>query len=245
MVKWCGDSTPVCSLLLAWQLLSDTPVALAANRDERYDRPANGPRLLSADPRVLAPIDHTAGGTWIGVNEHGLVVALANRRDGPEGERSRGQLVRDLLGTDTSDEARTFLASLLAEHQYAGFHLLLVDPFDAFYATWDGTLDGIELHPGVHVLDNEGLDEDASISRDVRGRLEPSVGESADEWLERATAMLADHDLGLCRHEDEFGTVSATRIAVHDKSDAFISFDYAGGPPCTTAFEDVTPEGHI
>lgn len=235
----------MCSLLLAWQLLTDTPVALAANRDERYDRPSNGPRLLSADPRVLAPIDRTAGGTWIGVNEHGLVVAIANRRDGPEGERSRGQLVRDLLGTDTSDEARTFLASLLAEHQYAGFHLLLVDPFDAFYATWDGTLDGRELTPGVHVLDNDGLDEEASIPRELRGNLEPSAGETDEEWLERASSMLGDHEHGLCRHDDEFGTVSATRIAVHDKQDAFISFDHASGPPCETQFESVTPEGHI
>lgn len=235
----------MCSLLLAWQLLPDTPIALAANRDERYDRPSTGPRLLSADPRVLAPVDQTAGGTWLGVNDLGLVVAIANRRDGPEGERSRGQLVRDLLSTDTSDEARTFLTSLLGEHRYAGFHLLLIDPFDAFYATWDGSLDGAELSPGVHLLDNAGLDEAADLPRALRGRLEPTAGETADAWLDRAVAILADHDLGLCRHEDEFGTVSASTIAVYDDGDRFVTFRYADGPPCETPFEDVTPEGHI
>lgn len=227
-------------MLLAWGVIEGTPIALAANRDEAYDRPSRGPRLLCAEPKVIAPVDERAGGTWLGVNDRGLAVAIANRRDGPPGERSRGQLVRDVLTADTADEARTFLASVLGDHTYAGFHLLIVDPVDAFYVTWDGTLEGRELTEGVHVLDNNGLDEDAEIPRTVRGDLEVGPGESAETWLERAVDVLADHDLGLCRHGDEFGTVSTSTVAVGVNGEPNVSFRYADGPPCETAFEDVT-----
>lgn len=236
--------SPVCSLLLAWHAIPGAPLALAATRDEAYDRAATGPRLLCADPKVIAPVDDRAGGTWIGVNDNGLVVAIANRREGPTGERSRGLLVRDLLTADNADEARTFLAALLGEATYSGFHLLIVDPDDAFYVTWAGNLDGHELNPGVHLLDNDGLDEAADIPRTVRGDLEPNAGESGDGWLDRAAAYLADHEHDLCRHGDDFGTVSASQIAVGDAVD-HITFRYADGPPCTAAFVDATPEGHI
>ncbi len=230
----------MCSLLLAWQVIEGAPIALAANRDEAYDRESRGPRLLCAEPKVIAPVDARAGGTWLGVNDRGLVVAIANRRDGPEGERSRGQLVRDMLTADTADEARTFLASVLGEHTYAGFHLLLVDPIDGFYVTWDGTLEGHELTPGVHVLDNDGLDEAADIPRTVRGRLEVRPGLSTETWLDRAVDVLADHDLGLCRHGESFGTVSASTVTVATNGEPDISYRYAAGPPCETTFEDVT-----
>lgn len=235
----------MCSLILAWDVIADTPVAVAANRDEAYARTSAGPRLLSAEPKVIAPVDEAAGGTWIGVNDNGLVVAIANREDGPSGTRSRGLLVRDVLTCDTSDEARTFLTSMLGEHEYAGFHLLLVDPDDAFYVTWNGELDGEQLSAGVHVLDNDGLDEASGIPRRVRGELEPAAGESASTWVDRAMDVLTDHDLDLCRHGTDYGTVSASTITVRDDGEAPISFRYAPGPPCETAFEDATPEGYI
>lgn len=218
---------------------------LAANRDEAYDRPATGPRLLTADPRVLAPVDQRAGGTWIGVNEYGLVVAIANRDDGPEGERSRGQLVRDLLGTDTADEARTYLATVLAEQRYAGFHLLVADSNAAFYVTWDGDLDGRELGSGIHLLDNAGIDEDADIPREVCADLEPSAGETADEWLDRAVSYLGDHEIGLCHHGDDYGTVSTTTISVELDDEPRLTLGYADGPPCESTRSVTTLDSHI
>lgn len=237
--------TDVCSLLLAWQAIDGAPILLTANRDEAYARTATGPRLLSADPRVIAPVDGRAGGTWLGVNEHGLVVAIANRDDGPDGERSRGQLVRDLLATDTADEARTFLASLLAEHTYAGFHLLLVDPREAFYVTWDGALDGRALATGVHVLDNAGIDEAAGIPRTLRGALEPAAGEGADAWLARAVERLGDHDLGLCHHGDEYGTVSLSTVAVETDPATAIRFGHSAGPACEADVAVTSLDSHL
>ena len=242
----CGRAcTDVCSLLFALQSVKGAPVLLAANRDESYDRAATGPRLLSADPRALAPIDQRAGGTWLGVNEHGLVVAIANREGGPEGERSRGQLVRDVLATDTADEARTYLASLLAEHRYAGFHLLMIDPKEAFYVTWDGEVDGCELASGVHVLDNSGLDEAADIPREIRADLDPEPGEDADGWLARAISHLTDHEAGLCHHGDEYGTVSTSAVAIRLDGGATIELGHASEPACEADLEWMALDSHL
>ena len=78
------------------------PVIIAANRDEHYDRPSAPPALWSTRPKILAGKDLLAGGTWLGVNEHGLLVGILNRRSNSEPDpltqtRSRGLLCLDLL----------------------------------------------------------------------------------------------------------------------------------------------------
>ena len=59
------------------------------NRDESVRRgAAHAPEILELDGvRCLAPRDADAGGTWLGVNEHGLAVGLLNAWDGLEPAR--------------------------------------------------------------------------------------------------------------------------------------------------------------
>jgi uncharacterized protein with NRDE domain len=77
----------VCTLALYFKSFDDYPLVVAANRDEHYDRPAAPPALLNADPAILAGRDLRAGGTWLGVNEHGLLAGILNRRWRPTGKR--------------------------------------------------------------------------------------------------------------------------------------------------------------
>ena len=72
---------------------------LAANRDEVYARPFSSPRRWVADTPFWAPRDEEEGGTWIGVNRNGLVVAITNRSRLPAegGRASRGLLVTGAL----------------------------------------------------------------------------------------------------------------------------------------------------
>ncbi len=56
----------MCTLVLAWQVFDGTPVAVAANRDERLDRPSQPPQQRHWGSRVVAPADEEADGTWIG-----------------------------------------------------------------------------------------------------------------------------------------------------------------------------------
>ena len=78
-------------------LLEPGRLVAAANRDEALDRPSAPP--AEVEPGVVAGRDLLAGGSWLGVNGHGLFVAITNRKSpaaAPDAY-SRGLLVRETL----------------------------------------------------------------------------------------------------------------------------------------------------
>ena len=86
----------MCLLIALSGVVPGAPLIVAANRDEFYRRPAvTMTTLRDADPRVLGGRDELAGGTWLAVNEHGVVAGLTNQ-PAPGGrdltKRSRGEL---------------------------------------------------------------------------------------------------------------------------------------------------------
>jgi hypothetical protein len=98
--------------------VADGPAArsfLGANRDEAYARPFSAPRRWVAETVFWAPRDEEEGGTWIGVNENGLIAAITNLSRLPEqrGLASRGHLVSGALARPDVDAAQGFLASEL------------------------------------------------------------------------------------------------------------------------------------
>ncbi|MFC3957240.1 NRDE family protein [Halovivax cerinus] len=247
----------MCTFILAWRVFDDTPVVAAATRDESLDRPSEPPARYSDDPIVVAPRDAEAGGTWIGVNEHGLLVAVTNRWTDAElaGDRSRGSLVADALASASAAAAANLVADAVETDEYDGFYLALADSSDAIVCAWDGTLDRIDLDPGVHVLVNVGLAADPAVpsrresvgrehaenARLVRTALAPDADDSPTDWLDRARRVMADHDYGVCRHGESYGTRSASLVSVG----ATTSYEYADGPPCEAPVEPVGLESHI
>lgn len=120
------------------------------NRDEQRTRaPAEPPSVRRhRGTALLAPRDPQAGGTWLAVNEHALIVAMLNyyeRESTPAGAnlpraaRSRGQLALDAAAEDSP---QAVVAMLDAEPLDAvrPFHLLAFDGRSgrAMRATWDG-----------------------------------------------------------------------------------------------------------
>jgi len=247
----------VCTLTLAWRAFGDAPVALAANRDEALDRPAEPPTVHGDGDRYVAPRDAEAGGTWIGLSDAGLAVAITNRwlDADREGDRSRGLLVRDCLEADSAEAAVRSVERDLKARSYDGFNLVLADAAAAFLLSYDGGLEIARLDPGVHVVGNVGgivngverfavperrrafAEERVDSARRIAAELVPEPGESGDGWLDRASAVLADHDYGACLHGDGFGTRSFTRALTRADPAAVPEFAYADGPPCETAAE--------
>lgn len=91
---------------------------LMCNRDERLDRPAaHPPAHARFGARVgIAPIDPVGGGSWIGINDAGLTVALLNRGTACAREsrrvESRGRIVTRLLECETLDDVAAASAAL-------------------------------------------------------------------------------------------------------------------------------------
>ena len=252
----------MCTLTLAWQVFPDTPVVVAANRDERRDRPSEPPRRTESNPAVVAPRDARAGGTWIGYNDAGTFVGITNRWVADTTpERSRGLLVADALREPDATSAARLVERSVDANSYDGFNLVVADRTAAFLFEWDGHLRVTQLEPGVHVVVNSGAalggggvpsdsfvtpddervdraTEQIENARAVRTALTPDPGEGATEWLDRAATVLADHEFGVCLHENGYGTRSSSLIRLGDRDE----YRFAPGPPCETAYEAVATD---
>ena len=245
----------VCTLIVAWQAFEDTPIAVVANRDELYARGSRPPAVESSELRIVAPRDEEAGGTWLGYNEAGVVVAITNRWvESPDGGRSRGLLVRDALHRYSAEDAARFVERELDERDYGPFHLLVADADAALLLAWDGVGNGpvhVEnLVPGVHTVVNVGWngsyfvperrpgvgEKQAEDTERVRAVIRPEPGEPATEWTGRVRGIVADHEYGRCIHGEEFGTKSASVVRLGPEGGVF---EHAEGPPCETPFEVV------
>ncbi|MEM4780463.1 MAG: NRDE family protein [Halalkalicoccus sp.] len=242
----------MCTLIFAWRVFEDAPVVIAANRDEALGRPSHPPGVYSESPRILAPWDEEAGGTWIGTNEHGVSAVITNRWIDTElaAERSRGLLVGDALERDSAEDAARFVERSVREFEYDGFNLALMDENAAILLEWDGGLGVRNFDPGVHVVVNVGADGEFEIpstraafgerqaesARRAREALQPEPGERVAEWHERAAEALRDHGYAFCVHADRYGTRSSSLIRVGGGE---IEYRFADGPPCETEYEPV------
>src|SRR5262245_39915761 len=84
----------MCLLALFYRVVEDAAIVAGANREEGYARGGEPPHLLEGKYRAVAGTDPSHGGTWFGVNEQGVLIAVTNRPKSaaPPQPRSRGLL---------------------------------------------------------------------------------------------------------------------------------------------------------
>jgi uncharacterized protein with NRDE domain len=240
----------MCTLIALHRCYPTAHLLVAANRDEFLARPATGPRLHHwHGRRVLAPIDERAGGTWLGLNDAGLFVALTNRpiAQPDAARRSRGLLVADALGRSTA--ARAAEAALqLAAGAYNPFNLFVADAEHAFAIVYDEKPRVRVLAPGAHVIGNADPN-DAAVPKIARLFADAERIASGPEAgaLSALSALCSSHEAGsdnalerTCIHHGEYGTRSSTLLRLGSDR-ARDEFHFAGGAPCSTAYENCTP----
>ena len=132
--EWRGGT--LCTLVILRRPGHRWPLILGANRDEMIDRPWQEPGRHWPDrPEAVAGRDALAGGSWLGVNDFGVVAAVLNRHGslGPApGQRSRGELVLEALDHADARDAAAALAAL-EPRAYRTFNLVVADNRDAFW----------------------------------------------------------------------------------------------------------------
>src|ERR1700733_14914338 len=153
----------MCLLAVFFRVLSEAPILLAANREESLSRPTAPPERRAGTPQMICGLDLVAGGTWLGVNQHGLVVAVTNRPfPKPAGTPpSRGILCRELLSLPTANAAAQECARQLATGGYAGANFVCLDSTSDYVVSNPGEVVTTVLAPGLHVLTNGQLDDEA------------------------------------------------------------------------------------
>lgn len=223
----------MCTLIILRRPEHPWPLLLADNRDEMRDRPWDPPGRHWADRHeVVAGRDRLAGGSWIGVNDHGLACGIMNRAGflgpGPEPhKRSRGELVLEALDHAEAREAAEALADLNPA-AYQPFNLFLGDSRDAFWIrNAGGFIDIREVPSGLHMLTARELD-DASDPR-IRHFLprfraattpDPDNGDWSawrDLLASSKSPSLEERTAAMCFQLDNgFATLSSSLIALPD-----------------------------
>ncbi len=248
----------MCTIVLLRRPGHPWPLVLGANRDEMADRPWCAPaRHWPEHPHVVAGRDEMGGGTWLGVNDAGVVAAVANRRSslGPAPDkRSRGELPLAALAYGTAAEAAEALGELPAT-AYRPFNLVVADHQGAFWLRHRGEAGGIErflVPAGLSMLTAGDLDDPSSPR--TRAYL-PRFRTAAPPDPERGDWRAWEALLGARERAEPddptaamtivtatgFGTVSSSLIAVRaaPAGRGRLVWRFAPGPPDRTAYEPV------
>jgi len=147
----------MCLVVVAFNVQDNTPLVVAANRDEFHARPTQNAAWWPDQPNIVAGRDLQAGGTWLGLHRAGRFATITNFRDAKGGRNqlhSRGHLVTDFLLAEQSPF--DYLCSISPDN-YAGFNLLVTDGKCLAYLSNRGG--GVrELPAGVYGLSNATLD---------------------------------------------------------------------------------------
>lgn len=250
----------MCSVVILRRPEADRPVLLGANRDEMAGRPWRPPgRHWSDRPNVVAAMDDMAGGSWLGLNDEGVLAAVLNRKGtlGPaEGKRSRGELVLEAL-----DHADAVLAARalgdLDPSAYRPFNLVILDNRDGFVLTGlgGGRISVQPLPDGLSMItaSGPGDPDDDRIRRYHRRFAEARPPDpEADDW-EAWEALLADREHGpgtdvraaMCfATQSGFGTSSSALIALPsvERPDLRPVWRFAAGRPGEVPWEPVELE---
>jgi uncharacterized protein with NRDE domain len=240
----------MCILMVVHHKVQGYPIVLAANRDEYLDRPTQGPSLLAQKPAVWGGRDVRAGGTWLGVNAHGLVVGLTNRRitakrQHDPARRSRGLLCLDVLQCGSAAEAAALLGHESPD-RYNPFNLLLVDPHAAYWVAYDSATQTHRLTSGLYILANGNLNDFETVRiRRARYLLQHTERTEWQTFLPLLERVCRDHEIGvkeretICMHrpKENYGTVSSTILALTFNAQGSV-YRYAEGHPCATSYKD-------
>ncbi|MBT3988931.1 MAG: hypothetical protein HON14_15265 [Rhodospirillaceae bacterium] len=211
----------------------DWPVIIGANRDEMKDRPWHAPGRHWPDRLdVLAGKDDLAGGTWLGMNDFGVVAGVLNRRGslGPkEGYRSRGELPLEIL--DHADAAAA--AEALAEinpNAYRPFNIVFADNRDAYWLRlaethWGPHAEVKQIPPGISLITSSDRNDVSSarirtyLPQFEKAEIPDPISGNWSAWQSLFASRMYDPDDGpegamMISTDSGFGTVSSSLIAL-------------------------------
>jgi hypothetical protein len=235
----------MCLLIILRGRSAAHPLVVAGNRDERTDRPAAPPGLwVGRARRVLSPRDRRAGGTWLGINDRGVVAGLTNVAGAPTAPDapSRGHLVHLALDADDLEVGLAAVARAVADAPHSGFQLVVADARATVVlrqAAGPGSLQRIDWRDDVLVVSNEHA---PGVLR-PRG-LSPALAPGLP--IDRQLALLAgvlrdrggDGHHAICKRGAEHGTVSSSLLAVPPDPARGLVWRYAAGAPDVAPYKE-------
>ena len=154
--------------------LQEGRLVVTMNRDEFRSRaPETPPKLPGEAADAIYPIDTQAGGTWIGVNRHGVCACLTNQYLGSEvdiGEsepvgagKSRGMIIPEVLEAGCWQEVANTVKSI-DPTDFSPFNLMVFaigKPWVEFDWPGQGELSAREVGPDRFMLTSSSWNTDS------------------------------------------------------------------------------------
>jgi uncharacterized protein with NRDE domain len=255
----------LCLLAVISRVHPESPLIVAANRDEWLARPSEPMQVLRAErPRILGGRDKLASGTWLAINEHGVVAGLTNQpksggRD--PAKRSRGLLPLMLAEHRTAHEAVHAIRKEISPADYNPCWMLVGDRESLFYLDLTGGSrpETRAIGPGIHVLENQPLDASSGKAEAAVDRLQPVLGWHGCTLVDGISRVLSSHETpgppdppklngitlpaaieAACVHAGPYGTRSSTLVVLPVELQQPPMVLFADGAPCETEFLDAT-----
>ena len=235
-------------LAILYQLVPESPILVAANREEKLERVCPTPSIQSGKPRILASIDQQTGGTYLGVNQAGMFCGLTTRRKMyvPPTPKSRSALCREMLKTNSSRQAVDLALEELDANQYDGANFVVADAESGWVIHAGNDVNVVQLKEGLSIIGqmdvDDPIDERATLARRL---LTLQMLDSPIKFLAVASKVFARSPVGGGRpgmviREPNYGTVSSTLISLGQKPRDAI-YQYSNGAPDQSKFEDYSP----
>jgi hypothetical protein len=242
----------MCTLIVYYHLHEAYPLIVAANRDEQRNRIALPPHpIMHGNVVIYAGRDMQGEGTWLGINTHGLLVGITNRRSArplDSNRRSRGLLCLDALALSSACAVYRLIKSLEVA-EYNPFNLFYADDKRAFVTHYDEKPDTRELPRGLYVLASKDINDFTFPRLKQVYQLAEKV--PLDAPLGQITGQLqaiCRHHAGgtaslesICVHNGTYGTVSSTIMAL-PRGTLPPCYLYAPGSPCLASYQDYTSD---
>lgn len=230
---------------VTWTRSSPTHRSLVCNRDEQRSRPPAAPPSVRQinGVRVLTPTDPQAGGTWLFVNETGLVGTLLNFYDATpapsgrpaEGYQSRGLLLLSLGDCRDAGQAHDRLVIAVKEAAFAPFWILIMrrdEPLRRW--RWDGhSLQSTEVADSVQPVTTSSWQTPEVLAERARyfGEQSPSTAHDLEAYHRSCSPK--GGPWGPCMARPDARTVSLSRI---DLAPEGIHFAYQERKPDDKGF---------
>ena len=230
-----------------YKKLPDAPLLIALNREESPARESLPPKIQSGRPRSVCGVDLQAGGTWGGVNQHGLFAAVVNcpKKTLPAEPRSRGLLCRELLSCQNAEEALDLAQRELQTGCYAGAHYVCVDRMSGGVVHGGNDVDLERFKPGLHILTENRVNDIGDYRQEFARRLLTLQRiDSAISFFAVASRVFssspdASGKMGVLVRKVEKRTVSSMLVSLTEKTQRSV-MQFSSGPPDMCPYEDVS-----
>ena len=156
----------MCTLIISKNSNKHWPIMIASTRDEEISRSFLAPARHWKDyPQIFAGYDKKKRGSWLGINDKGLLVAILNRTNNKEKiiKTSRGQIVIEALKQKNSIEALKIIENIDA-YKWKPFNAIVADYNNAYWIK-NGSKNRLQISiipDGVSMIDSNNLNDEKS-----------------------------------------------------------------------------------